>query len=209
MESQAGRQTTVEEVGSFDDHYQTLQLSRQVDAETLDSVYKILVRRYHPDNQETGDAVKFDRVVKAHKVLSDPEARAAYDVLYDENCASVLKIFDESSNPESYDGDKRMFEGILSLLYIARRRDAGRGGMGIVQLERMLGCPAKQLEFHLWYLREKGWVERLETGMMAITADGVDRIHHENLVLRRDRLLAERSASARRELEQADSNGAY
>src|SRR5262245_17456731 len=197
--------STVQEVSSFDDHYETLQLSPRADAETLDRVYRSLVRRYHPDNQETGDSAKFDRIVKAHKVLSDPEARAEYDIVYNENRASVLKIFDESSNPESYDGDKRIFEGILSLLYIARRRDAGRGGMGIVQLERMLGCPAKQLEFHLWYLREKGWVERLETGMMAITVDGVDRIHHENLVLRRDRLLSERSASARRELEESDS----
>jgi hypothetical protein len=201
--------STVQEVSSFDDHYETLQLSPHADAETLDRVYRILVRRYHPDNQETGDSAKFDRIVKAHKVLSDPEARAEYDVVYNENRESVLKIFDESSNPESYDGDKRTFEGILSLLYIARRRDPGRGGMGIVQLERMLGCPAKQLEFHLWYLREKGWVERLETGMMAITADGVDRIHNENLVLRRDRLLAERSASARPELEEADSKKDY
>ena len=197
--------STVQEVSSFVDHYETLQLSPNADAETLDRVYRILVRRYHPDNQETGDSTKFDRIVKAHKVLSDPEARAAYDVVYKENRASVLKIFEESSNPESYDGDKRTFEGILSLLYIARRRDAGRGGMGIVQLERMLACPAKHLEFHLWYLREKGWVERLENGTMAITVDGVDRIHHENLVLRRDRLLTERSADARRELKDVDS----
>lgn len=197
---------TVQEVSAFEDHYETLQLGANADPETLDRVYRILVRRYHPDNLETGDAVKFDRIVKAHKVLSDPEARSAYDVAHRENRGSVLQIFDESSDPESYDCDKRIFEGILSLLYIARRRDAGRGGMGVVQLERMLGCSAKQLEFHVWYIREKGWVERLETGMLAITADGVDRIHQENLVLRRDRLLAERSAGTRRELENANSS---
>lgn len=201
--------STVQEVSAFDDHYETLQVSPKADPDTLDSVYRILVKRYHPDNHETGDAVRFDKIVKAHKILSNSESRAAYDISYNENRASLLKIFDESSNPESYDGDKRIFEGVLSLLYIARRRDATRGGMGIVDLERMLGCPAKQLEFHLWYLRQKGWVERLETGMLAITVDGVDRIHHENLVLRRDRLLAERSAEARRELEDADSGKDY
>ena len=31
------------------------------------------------------------------------------------------------------------------------------------------------LDFHLWYLRDKGWIERTETGAFAITADGVDR----------------------------------
>jgi len=185
----------------FDDHYETLQLSSNADSETVDRVYRILVRRYHPDNLETGDPEKFTKVVKAHKVLSDPEARAAYDVSYEENRASVLKIFDDASSPDSYDGDKRIFEGILSLLYISRRRDSGRGGMGVVQLERMLGCPAKHLEFHLWYLREKTWVERLENGMLAITAAGVDRVmEQDSLFFRRDRLLSERAAASQREL---------
>ena len=185
----------------FDDHYETLQLSSNADSETVDRVYRVLVRRYHPDNLETGDPEKFTKVVKAHEVLSDPEARAAYDVSYEENRASILKIFDDASSPDSYDGDKRIFEGILSLLYISRRRDSGRGGMGVVQLERMLGCPAKHLEFHLWYLREKTWVERLDNGMLAITAAGVDRVmEQDSLFLRRDRLLSERAAAFQREL---------
>jgi hypothetical protein len=139
--------------------------------------------------------------VKAHRVLEDSESRAAYDVTYEENRASILRIFDETSSPESYDGDKRIFEGILSLLYIARRRSAARGGMGIVQLERLLGCPAQHLEFHIWYLREKGWVERMETGIFAITANGVDRVmEQEALFLRRDRLLSERSSNPQQEL---------
>jgi hypothetical protein len=27
----------------------------------------------------------------------------------------------------------------------------------------------------VWYLKENGWVQRLENGMLAITATGVDR----------------------------------
>jgi hypothetical protein len=74
--------------------------------------------------------------------------------------------------------------------------------MGIVQLEHLLGCPAKHLEFHVWYLREKQWVERLENGMLAITASGVDRVmDQEGLFLRPDRLLSEHSSSAPRELQ--------
>ena len=71
----------------------------------------------------------------------------------------------------------------------------------MVQLERLLGCPAKHLEFHLWYLREKTWVERLDNGMLAITAAGVDRVmEQDSLFLRRDRLLSERAAASQREL---------
>ena len=30
------------------------------------------------------------------------------------------------------------------------------------------------VEFHVWYLKAKGWVERLDTGQLAISALGVD-----------------------------------
>ena len=32
------------------------------------------------------------------------------------------------------------------------------------------------MTFHLWYLRENGWIQRLENGMLAITVSGVDRV---------------------------------
>jgi hypothetical protein len=31
------------------------------------------------------------------------------------------------------------------------------------------------LEFHLWYLKAKGWIGRQENGTFAITVEGVDR----------------------------------
>jgi len=186
----------------FEDYYETLQLSSTADTDTIDRVYRILVRRYHPDNQDTGDTEKFNRIVKAHKILSDPDTRASYDVVYAENRESTLKLFDETANPESYDGDKRIFEGILSVLYVSRRRDADRGGVGIVQLEKLLACPSKHLEFHIWYLREKSWVERLENGMFAITASGCDKVmEQEASFLRKDRLLSERSVNGPRALK--------
>jgi hypothetical protein len=195
--------STVSATRPFEDHYETLQLSSSADADTIDRVYRILVRRYHPDNQDTGNTEKFNRIVKAHKVLSDPETRAAYDVTYSDNRESTLKLFDETANPDSYDGDKRVFEGILSVLYVSRRRDADRGGIGIVQLERLLACPSKHLEFHIWYLKEKGWVQRLENGMYAITASGVDRVmEQEASFLRKDRLLSERSVNGMGELKE-------
>jgi len=44
-------------------------------------------------------------------------------------------------------------------------------------------------------------VERLENGMLAITAAGVDRVmEQDSLFLRRDRLLSERAAASQREL---------
>ena len=58
-----------------------------------------------------------------------------------------------------------------------------------VQLERMLGVPEKYLEFHIWYLKEKGWIQRAENGGWAITASGVDKVIENDLPLKRDRFL--------------------
>jgi hypothetical protein len=38
----------------------------------------------------------------------------------------------------------------------------------------------EHLEFHLWYLREKGWIRRTESGTVAITVEGVDRANSEH-----------------------------
>ena len=56
-------------------------------------------------------------------------------------------------------------------------------------MEKMLGVPEKHLEFHIWYLREKGWIQRVENGGFAITASGVDAVIENDLPLKKDRLL--------------------
>ena len=37
------------------------------------------------------------------------------------------------------------------------------------------------MKFHIWYLKENGWVERLDTGQYAITAGGVDKVMEEGV----------------------------
>jgi hypothetical protein len=69
---------------------------------------------------------------------------------------------------------------LLSILYVKRRQDINDPGIGDSELERVSGCPREHLEFHLWYLKAKGWIERLENGMFAITVEGVDRANSEH-----------------------------
>jgi len=63
-------------------------------------------------------------------------------------------------------------------------------GIGIVELEKLAGLPENELNFHIWYLKEKGWIQRIETGEFAISASGVDEVMEKNLTLEKDRLLA-------------------
>ena len=55
-------------------------------------------------------------------------------------------------------------------------------GVSIGKIAELTNCEEKVLEFHFWYLRTKGWIERLESGLLAITCEGVDRIEsvHRN-----------------------------
>jgi len=67
----------------------------------------------------------------------------------------------------------------LGILYVKRRQNINDPGIGDVELERLSTCPREHLEFHLWYLKAKGWIGRLENGMLAITVEGVDRANSE------------------------------
>ncbi len=53
-------------------------------------------------------------------------------------------------------------------------------GIGDAELARVLECPAERLEFHLWHLREEGWIYRKEDGPFAITVDRVDQASAEH-----------------------------
>jgi hypothetical protein len=64
----------------------------------------------------------------------------------------------------------------------SRRRDH-KGGLGSVTLEKML-MPREHLEFPLWYLKARGWIERLDNGQFAVTIDGIDRVTSQNSTCR-------------------------
>lgn len=159
-----------------EDLYEFLQVSPSVDQETLGSVFRHMAKRFHPDNQDSGDADRFRRLVQAFEVLSDPVRRAQYDARREERLSARWRIFDPEIAGDDVAMDRRIRLGILSLLYVARRSDADSPGMGIIDMERVLGCPEHHMKFHIWYLKENGWIQRLDDGRWSITAAGVDRV---------------------------------
>lgn len=176
---------------NFVDYYEILQVSRNADHETLERVYRLLAKRYHPDNKKTGDSERFRMLTHAYATLSNPEKRAEYDAHYESDKSAQWSIFFESPM-SGVDDDQRTQDWILSLLYSTRRRNASEdGGMGIFELEKYLEVAEGQLEFHIWYLKEKGWITRTDSGRFAITVNGVDVVADKNQLLRRDRLLGE------------------
>ena len=175
----------------FVDYYELLQVSPTADHETIERVYRLLAKRYHPDNSSTGSTDRFTAVRQAFEILSGPESRAQYDVKFEEEKGVQWRIFDQESAGSGHEQDQRIFHGVLSLLYVARRRDPKEGGLGVIHIERMLGTPREHLDFPLWYLKRRGWIEVLSGGQLAITVDGVDKLGSRELSLPNDRLLSE------------------
>jgi curved DNA-binding protein CbpA len=134
----------------------------------------VLAQRYHPDNQDTGDAKQFAIVLEAYKILSDPEQRAAYDIAREGTLKKRWKIFDTPEMAQGREAEKRKRQGILSLLYTTRLMQPHQPTMSIPEIERLLGCPREHLEFSFWYLKESGCVQRADNGRYVITLKGVD-----------------------------------
>ena len=174
----------------FCDYYELFQVSPTADAELIDYGYRVLAKRYHPDNPDTGNADQFRIVTDAHQILADAKKREEFDLRRRRERLRIDEIFEEASS-ENFDvgSDVRTQQEMMELLYVARRRNVEDPGLGVIELETKLGCSQDQLGFHMWYLREKGWVVRLTSGLLALTADGVDRLTEGTLGCREQRLL--------------------
>ena len=138
------------------DLYELLEVSPSASQETIERMYRFFAQRHHPD-RATGDAELFKQISDAYRTLKDPESRAAYDARHKRNLDYHWSLVEEACDAENFQKNSLLQLRILSVLYTRRK-----------------------LEFHLGYLRDKGWIVRTDTGAMAITADGVDtslRLH--------------------------------
>jgi curved DNA-binding protein CbpA len=160
----------------FVDFYDLLQLSSNADAETIERIFRHLAKKLHPDHSDQTNNDQFIKIVEAYEALSDPVTRAGYDARYQDYWNRKWKLASVASDMSELGDDKVARERILSLLYVQRRRSMKSPGLGETEISRLLNTPLELAEFHLWYIKTKGWVERLETGHLAITALGVDQV---------------------------------
>ena len=164
---------------SENDHYETLQISRNADTETVDRVYRMMSRRFHPDNPRTGDRESFLRLKRAYQVLSDSEQRAKYDALHGFDEEGPLPIFELKDFVYGLNGEVNRRLGVLALLYNRRRNTPESPGLSVLDLEKRMAFPREHLSFTVWYLRSKSYVRQEDNGF-AITAEGADFIEKQS-----------------------------
>lgn len=181
---------------AFTDYYEVLEISPNANVDTIDRVFRYLAQRYHPDNHQTGNHHRFAEIVRAHEVLRDPVKRVHYDLEHKKHLENGWKIAEEASDTEGLALDSVIQEKLLSILYAKRRRNMQNPGIGNLELERLSGCPREHIEFHLWYLKEKGWISRLENGLLTITVSGVDEALMEHNRIQPTKRLTDQHAAA-------------
>jgi len=172
------------------DYYETLQISPNAEPETVHRVYRMLAQRFHPDNGETGNTTRFREVTEAYAVLSDPERRAQYDVAYQRQRQDRWRLVSAGAEAENdFAVEQFVRLTILEVLYTKRRVEPHESGLYIVDLEKMTGQPREHLEFTVWYLVQKKYIQRSDNALLVITADGVEYLEQNYRTNGRNRRL--------------------
>jgi curved DNA-binding protein CbpA len=157
------------------DHYELLQISPNAEPETVHRVYRLLARRWHPDNQQTGDAARFRALHEAYLVLSDPERRAQYDNGYHaEREARRRVVTPEARADNDFDVEQTIRLSVLEVLYAHRRAESNNPGIFVLDLQALTGRAREHLEFTTWFLVQKHLIQRTDSSQLAITAEGVE-----------------------------------
>ena len=178
------------------DYYELLQISSTAEPETIHRVYRLLAQRFHPDNQQTGNDERFRALHHAYAILSDPEKRAKYDIGYAEQRQQRWRLASAPAKVENdYDLEHLIRLTVLEVLCAQRRAEPNRPGVFFMDLEALTGKPREHLEFTIWYLAQKNFLQRGDSSMLVITVDGVDYLEQNQTNMHRRRLTTSTTAA--------------
>ena len=179
------------------DYYDVLQISPAAEPDTIHRVYRFLAQRFHPDNTDSGNESRFREITEAYRVLSDPEARAKYDVDYHRHRQDRLRLVATAAKTETeFESEKRVRLTVLEALYAQRRADPRNPGIFILELEQIIGRSREHLEFSAWFLLEKNLIQRGDNSRLMITAEGVEYLEQHFTRIVERRLLGEANVPA-------------
>ncbi|MEP7352460.1 MAG: DnaJ domain-containing protein [Acidobacteriota bacterium] len=159
--------------GKFQDHYEVLAVDPRAGSDAVQQASSQLSQKYHPSNKLTGDKEKFEAVTLAFEVLSDPLLRKEFDKL--------KGIGDDGpptfSGPGFFDilgRDNGLRAAMLSVLYERRRRKPFTPSLSMRHLEGILAATEVELNFTLWYLKQRSLIQMDDKSSLQITIDGMD-----------------------------------
>jgi curved DNA-binding protein CbpA len=160
--------------GKFQDHYSVLGIDPKANSSAIQTAYAKLAERYRPGNPHTSDREKFDAINLAFEVLSDAGLRAEFDKLKGVGQDEGKPQF---SGPAFFDALKIATDlraAMLCVLYDRRRKNPYRPSVSSRHLEGMLKVTKEEMDFALWYLKQRLLVMNDDKSSLQITVDGMD-----------------------------------
>lgn len=183
----------------FIDYYNILGVHPNCSSRSLETAYHFLAKKYHPDHTDKPDIDKFTDIIEAFRAINNPDKRAAYNTIYSRETGYVFSSVEYENGDDDPDehsalSDANAHRNILLFLYKRRREQARDAGVGRYYVQEMLKCSDELFEFHIWYLREKGFIATTEQGTLAITIEGVDHVISMSRNSLKERLLLAQSS---------------
>lgn len=122
-------------------HYETLNVTRDAEAIVIESAYRALMKRYHPD-KTNGDPIAAERAKQinaAYSMLRDAETRARYDRSLGEDAQPFRSASQTRAAPEPSVADDAVvpirsstLSGVISLVFVGLAVLIGVGAVGSV-----------------------------------------------------------------------------
>ena len=158
-----------------EDYYEVLQVSPSAEPETINRVYRMLAQRYHPDNQQTGNERRFRMILEAYTILSDPEKRARYDVGHQQQRQDRWRLVASGAQAENdFEMEQIVRLTVLEALYAKRRLEPTLPGIPFREFEALTSRPREHLEFTVWFLLQKKFVEYDDKSRLHLTVEGAE-----------------------------------
>lgn len=150
-----------------------LGVEHKASTDAIQSAYARLSEKFHPKTGITPDLDKYEGITLAFEVLSDPDLRKDFDKLKgiggeEKPRFSGRKFF------EDYGRDTNLRVAMLSVLYDRRRSKPFTPSLSMRHLESILSASSEELNFALWYLKQRDMVVMDDKSSMGITTDGMD-----------------------------------
>ena len=162
--------------GKFQDHYEVLELDPKASLETIVQAYAAFSAKYHPDNLETADPVKYDAVILAHEVLTDTMLRREFDKIKGVDADKEVFQFSGLAFFDALGRESSLRVAMLCVLYDRRRTSPSKPTYSLRQLAAILDASVDEMALAIWYLKQRSFAISDDKSNLQITVDGMESL---------------------------------
>jgi curved DNA-binding protein CbpA len=166
--------------GKFQDYYGVLGVEPTSDSDTIQKAYTQLAQKYHPNTPGTGNKESFEAVNLAYEVLANPVTRREFDTLKGIGPREGPPKFSGADFFNAFGRDTGLRSALLCVLYDRRRTKPFTPALSLRHLESLLDTTTEEMNFALWYLKQRNLVVMDDKSSMQITVDGMDFLANSN-----------------------------